>query len=1260
MESTRRKTLSLVVVFTLLVLLAWVTPGRGGAAPGGHNSVAVFGDRLEPQASVDPDEFRRAIRAHRQRTEPLTVTNTGNAPLIFTAVAWLSGVPTEDDLLDPGQPDEPTYVWRDSNEPRGPEFDWVEISEIGTMLSLWEDDSEVVDLPFDFPFYRDTKTSIRICSDGYITFGTKGDAWSNKPIPTADEPNDLIAVYWDDLNPPKAPAGGGVFYYYDAASNRFIVEWCKVPRDYDNGQYTFQAILYPDGRIVCQYLNMEFSHHHYSGKGTIGIENATGTDGLEVLCDTRDYMTNNLAIEIKPQRGWLWNWPEQGELAPGESMDLDVTFDLEQVASGFLEGAIVFYTNDTRKPWTIVPVYIQVIPNSSPEITACAVNPDVGPVATEFQFVAAARDPDGHIADKWWDFGDGSEQVHGFVATRRYSREGEFLATFTAADNDGYETEASVTVTVREPPSASWKPGQFSFRLGCGQTTDDTLILTNAGTGALVFGGVKSERSSDWLSWAPGEGSVPPAGSVPITVTVDSRKLEPGLHNGNVVLATNDADYPLIIVPVTVTVPLPPVITEARAEPTIGEPPLKVVFEALVEPGATGILDIWWDFGDGTDPEHQARAEHIYTQIGEYEASVHAIDENGVEVEWKFDISVQWLPVLGVQPEKLDEIVQAGEEKQTILRVGNMGAGALDFEISASPSFAGSPEWMKYIASKPAKGDYASEPTGYAGAGAGGPDQFGYIWIDSNHAGGPQFDWFEIGAVGTRVPLDDESAFEVDLPFSFPFYGDPKTRVHICSNGYLAFDAAGSRWTNAPIPDRSDPGDLIAVFWDDLDPEAGSVYYYHDQEANRFIVELESVSGSTSPGEYTFQAILYPDGTIIFQYLEMTGELASATVGIENPTGTDGLQVVYNSPYIKDRLAIGFAPTGSILRVNPASGYVVPGGSQDVILTLGSPDAACGTYSLYLYVSANDPYRPFAAIPVMLKINAPPAVTITAPAGGDELHGECEIRWTATDPDDDNDDLLIDLAWTCNSSHWHELGCGLRNTGSLQWNTTQVGEAGETFRLRARAIDPSGAHHEFITDEFTIINNFPPRVEIIRPIAGQVLSGEATIEWKAVDPYDDLGELKITLDCKLSAGESWHAIAYEQPNTGKHIWDTSRLERGGKYRVRVTATDLEGESGEAISEEFTVVVLTRMVMAAPNPANDRVTFYYDIDTEGELLVYDVAGRLVHAATLPAAANFYEWDLTRGGRPVANGLYFYVVVTDTGERSEVGRLVIARQ
>jgi PKD repeat protein len=1180
MAWSRRKLLSSVVVLTTLALFAWVVPGRAVAAPGGGKTLAAFGDHLERKATVYPVEFRQAVRAHRQRTETLMVRNIGEAPLIFAATACTSGTPIEDDLLGPGEPDGFGYVWHDSNEPGGPEFNWVEISQIGTKLPLSRDGSEVVDLPFVFPFYGEAKTSIRISSHGYMTFGTKGDAWSNKPIPTEDEPNDLIAVYWEDLNPPKAPPDGGVFYYHDAANNRFIVEWNKVPRSYEIGHYTFQAILYPDGRIAFQYLDMTFGAYYYSAKGTIGIESATGTDGVEVLYDTMGYMQSGLAIEIAPSVGWLSVGPSAGELAPGESMTLDVTFDLEQVASGLIEGAIVLHTNDARNPWMTVPVHIEVIPNSPPEIIACAVAPEVGRVATEFRFTAAAHDPDGHIVDKWWDFGDGSATVHDFVATHSYQREGQFVAAFTVVDNDGYATVTSVAVTVRKLPSASWDPRQFSFLVGVNQTIEGTLILSNEGNGDMVFGShgtlpdmaysidptahpagselarhgspgptensmrlvetdVGPTAPGDWLSWAPREGSVPPGSSVSITVTVDSRELEPGVHTSNVVLATNDAKNPLVIVPVTATVALPPVITEARAEPTFGEPPLDVTFDATIRPGDAEIVDIWWDFGDGTECVHKARAAHTYAELGKYEASVHAIDANGTEVEARIEITVEWLPVLDVDPEEFDEIVRAGEEKQTIMRLGNKGAGTMDFEISVGPGVPASSEWTGSIVPEPAKGG------------------------------------------------------------------------------------------------------------------------------------------------------------------------------------------------------------GSIIKVDPLSGHLAPGESRDIILTLGSPDAVCGTYSLCLYVSANDPHRPFAVIPVTLKINAPPAIEIKAPVGGDELHKECEIKWTATDPDDDNDDLLIDLAWTRDGSHWHELGRGLLNIGAFQWNTIAVGKAGETFRLRARATDPAGAQDEFVTGEFTIINlapaadfgftppsptvrdvvnfvdestddgwivawhwefgdgcesfepspdhqysekgqftvlltvtdngglaataegtieivNLPPRVEIMRPRAGQALSGEATIEWKATDADDNQDALKITLEYRPEEGQAWQAIVSGGPNSGKHVWDTAELERGGKYRIRVTAADPEGASGAAISEEFTVIALTRMITAAPNPASERVTFYYDIDTDGELLVYDVAGRPVHMAKLWAAAKSYEWDLTRGGRPVANGFYLYVVITDSGERSEVGRLVIGRR
>ena len=103
---------------------------------------------------------------------------------------------------------------------------------------------------------------------------------------------------------------------------------------------------------------------------------------------------------------------------------------------------------------------------------------------------------------------------------------------------------------------------------------------------------------------------------------------------------------------------------------------------------------------------------------------------------------------------------------QQVLTVSNSGNSAMDFSITTMPSFAGSPEWMRYIASEPVKGDYAAEPHGYAGAGSCGPDQFGYIWIDSKQAGGPVFDWFDISAVGTRISLTDESQRQVSLPLT--------------------------------------------------------------------------------------------------------------------------------------------------------------------------------------------------------------------------------------------------------------------------------------------------------------------------------------------------------------------------------------------------------------------------------------------------------------------------------------------------------------
>src|SRR5262249_49369526 len=50
----------------------------------------------------------------------------------------------------------------------------------------------------------------------------------------------------------------------------------------------------------------------------------------------------------------------------------------------------------------------------------------------------------------------------------------------------------------------------------------------------------------------------------------------------------------------------------------------------------------------------------------------------------------------------------------------------------------------------------------------------------------------------------------------------------------------------------------------------------------------------TDDGAYTFEVILRRDGTIIFQYLTMSGSLTSATIGIQDPAHLQGSSILCN------------------------------------------------------------------------------------------------------------------------------------------------------------------------------------------------------------------------------------------------------------------------------------------------------------------------------------------------------------------------------
>lgn len=199
------------------------------------------------------------------------------------------------------------------------------------------------------------------------------------------------------------------------------------------------------------------------------------------------------------------------------------------------------------------------------------------------------------------------------------------------------------------------------------------------------------------------------------------------------------------------------------------------------------------------------------------------------------------------------------------------------------------------------------------------PSAIEYAWQDSKQPDGITYDWVDISGVGTELDLGDDESASVALPFNFDFYGEANDTINISANGYLTFADGDTDYDyqNNAIASSYNLSNFIAPFWDDLNPGySGSVYHHYDAEQDRFIVQYQDVARYEVEGELTFQTILNADGTIVYQYNNMDAAVNSATVGLENPDGDAGLQIVHNnnnddSPYIENELAIEFTPINS-------------------------------------------------------------------------------------------------------------------------------------------------------------------------------------------------------------------------------------------------------------------------------------------------------------------------------------------------------------
>ncbi|MER7176666.1 S8 family serine peptidase [Streptomyces mesophilus] len=145
-----------------------------------------------------------------------------------------------------------------------------------------DEDAKTVQLPFPVSLYGVEYSSASVTTNGLVNFlqPRLGD-YINTPLPGAEEPNGIVAPFWDDLaldrksSVQTATTG-------KAGSRKFAVVWNQAVLVSAGSRVTFEAVFdEATGDVTFQYQSVPGA-----GSGaTVGIEDQSGSDALQYSFD---------------------------------------------------------------------------------------------------------------------------------------------------------------------------------------------------------------------------------------------------------------------------------------------------------------------------------------------------------------------------------------------------------------------------------------------------------------------------------------------------------------------------------------------------------------------------------------------------------------------------------------------------------------------------------------------------------------------------------------------------------------------------------------------------------------------------------------------------------------------------------------------------------------------------------------------------------------------------------------------------------------
>jgi subtilisin family serine protease len=982
----------------------------------------------EPDIEISPAAFQAILPVGGSAETNLNIANNGDATLNFELEVFTSNVAQ----VPQGGPDGFGYSFADSDQSGGPTFDWIDISDSGNQLSL-SDDSYFfpIDLPFNFNFYGTDYNQVAVASNGTIYFQDDYLGLSNTSIPSRNNygPQVFIAVYWDDLNP---SANGAIYYEFvgSAPNRKLIIQYQEVAH-YGNSfdTITAQAILLEGSNsILVQYLDPSSEAGSGATEGIQGDPNPDVNWGLQYGYN-QSLLSENLAIcyaypempldcsSGSPTPSWLSVDPVDGSVDPETTQVVFVSLNAVHLIPGNYSGSIIIHSNDPDENPITVPVSLRVTDEepdieispdsfevSLPAGTATEENLSIANVGGDtlnfeldvstsniapeeqsgpdgFGYAFADSDQSGGPTFDWIDISDSGNQLSLSDDSYFFPIDLPFNFNFYGTDYDQVAVGSNGTVYFQDaylglsnssiPSRNNYTPqtfiavywddlnpsanGDIYYQI-LGAEPDRKLVVqyqdvAHYGTSSdtVTAQAILLEGSNSILVQYLDPSNEAGSGATEGIQGDPNPQTNWGLQYGynEAVLTANLAicyAYPDMPLDCSSSGPTPSWLSVA---PT----------EGAVEPQASQDVIVSLDATD-LNPG---------TYSGSITVNSNDPDENPLTVPVILNVTAPE-PDIEITPTSFELTLLQGQEAAEILSMGNIGGSDLTFELEASIA------------------DPIPNPPG-------GPDGFGYTFIDSNDFGGPPFNWIDISTSGTRLFLQDDTfAFPINLPFNFNFYGTDCSQVAVSANGAIYFQNVPLNYINYPIPTNSSssPRSFIAVYWDDLNPITGSAVYYQilgSEPDRKFIVQWQQVAHYGSTSDFVTAQVILLEGSdsILVQYLDPSNEAGSgATVGIQGDPDPDvnwGLQYGYNQAVLSKNLAICYAypdsypncvgPAAPWLSVDPQSGSVRPKETRNIDVHIDASDLKLGEHLGAITVQSNDPDEDLLVVPVTLNVTAP-------------------------------------------------------------------------------------------------------------------------------------------------------------------------------------------------------------------------------------------------------------------------------------------------